>query len=406
MGPAAPQGTSAAMKTALVPRLLASVVCAMHMLDRASGACESHCRYPCIELNGPLNLECGDCNDADGYICYPGAPDFATWPDRNTQAREASMGGKPVQVAMGSSGTQHMINTDDPDAPIELTEKSMVMRDKFYAIATPKRKREDFEKFREAPALAEFLDSEQPVPAESPRNCEVHSCVLIDGDEPCAEGRADCQQPRGHLQSFGEQMDLIAIDEYDAADVDAPAFWRDYVSKYKPVVIRGGAAAVTDLDRWSDEALLAPRETGAGAGYPRCALQDGRKWYVTVEKNNRISHNDRLPLMDGWDFCKFLHAYRQPDAPTYCIHSITGDKLVGLTTELGLPGILACNDLYRAMHAVRMWMSRGNTTSSQHFDTHDNLMLQIDGTKDIYLSHPNESAAMYMDHHDKYAPAA
>ena len=54
------------------------------------------------------------------------------------------------------------------------------------------------------------------------------------------------------------------------------------------------------------------------------------------------------------------------------------------------------------MHAVRMWFSRGNTTSSQHFDTHDNLMLQIDGIKDIYLSHPNESAKMYMDHHDKY----
>ena len=47
--------------------------------------------------------------------------------------------------------------------------------------------------------------------------------------------------------------------------------------------------------------------------------------------------------------------------------------------------VLACNELYNSMHAVRMWFSRGNTTSSQHFDTHDNLMLQIDGIKDILL---------------------
>ena len=38
----------------------------------------------------------------------------------------------------------------------------------------------------------------------------------------------------------------------------------------------------------------------------------------------------------------------------------------------------------------------------QHFDTHDNIIFQIDGTKELYISHPNESQYMYMDHHDKY----
>ena len=47
-------------------------------------------------------------------------------------------------------------------------------------------------------------------------------------------------------------------------------------------------------------------------------------------------------------------------------------------------------------------MSAGNTTSSAHFDTHDNLLLQIDGEKEVLLWHPNESALLYSDHHDKW----
>lgn len=169
--------------------------------------------------------------------------------------------------------------------------------------------------------------------------------------------------------------------------------------KYQPIVLRGGAAVLTNLEAWSDENLLALRDDDTGA--PMCELKDGGPWHVTVEKNNRITHNDRWPLVAGYDFCRYVREYREPDAPVYCINSITEDPnhLPGM---VDLPEILACPHTLEGLHGVRMWMSRGNTTSSQHFDTHDNLMLQIDGTKDLYLSHPNESAAMYMDHHDKY----
>jgi hypothetical protein len=202
-------------------------------------------------------------------------------------------------------------------------------------------------------------------------------------------------------------MELASVTEYDvngvnSPTVDAPLFWKKHIAKYEPAVIRGAAAAVTKLEGWEDDVLLAPRDGDGGSAAPKCALENGRPWFVTVERNNRISHNDRLPLENGWDWCRFVREYRKPDSPTYCIHSITEEKKIGLMNEIGLPGILGCDELYRSMHGVRMWMSRGNTTSSQHFDTHDNLMLQIAGTKDIYLSHPNESLRMYMDHHDKF----
>lgn len=73
-----------------------------------------------------------------------------------------------------------------------------------------------------------------------------------------------------------------------------------------------------------------------------------------------------------------------------------------MTDLLSLPPVLACEDLAESVYDVRMWMSSGNTTSSLHLDTHENLMLQIDGEKKVFLSHPNESQYFYMDFHDKF----
>lgn len=328
----------------------------------------------------------------------PGAPDFETWKERQEARNQMN-----EMVAVGADGNQGALSRmeDDENRPIELTEKSMVMRDKFFNIAFKKRTAEhDFAKFHEMPDVSAFVEAAPIVPEESPRHCEVHSCVLVDGDETCAEGLPGCTAPRGHLRPFGEQMDLERVGEHHhLLPPDAAYFWREHIAKYEPVHLRGAAAAVTDLAGWTDEALLgASNETGR----PKCALDNGRPWYVTVEQNNRISHNDRLPLAEGYDFCRYLREYRDPGAPTYCIHAITDDSRTQLPRAIALPAVLNCEDLYQSMHAVRMWMSRGNTTSSQHFDTHDNLMLQIDGTKDIYMSHPNESSRMYMDHHDKF----
>ena len=95
-----------------------------------------------------------------------------------------------------------------------------------------------------------------------------------------------------------------------------------------------------------------------------------------------------------------------------------------------------CAELYESLHEARLWMSAGNTTSSIHFDTHENYMLQLDGSKDVYMYcssptaafhpsslsdhlfshlgaecacpsclirwHPNESHKLYLDFHNKF----
>jgi len=381
------------MASICLPRVIITAFL-LQFAGLAAGACEKWCLDSCAVLNGPLYMECNDCSADEGYQCYPGAPDYDTWQERHAarKAQQGSAGGAGKGNAAGAGG-------GNPDV-VELTHKSMVYRTHFFEIATPKRD----VAMLENQAFSEFV-VRHSIPKRSPRNCTVHSCELIEGDEPCAQCTsppcAGCNKPRGHLRPFGEQHETtVPVTEYDVASkpLDAPTFWREHISPYEPVLLRGGAAAITDLAGWSDEALRGSLENG----HAKCARPDGKPWTVIVEQNNRISHNDRHPLVSGWSFCHYLNEYRKPDAPTYCINSLTDDRDLPLARALGLPEMMACDELYESMHAVRMWMSRGNTTSSQHFDTHDNILFQIDGSKDIFLSHPNESGSMYMDHHDKF----
>ena len=69
---------------------------------------------------------------------------------------------------------------------------------------------------------------------------------------------------------------------------------------------------------------------------------------------------------------------------------------------LSSPELLNCEELYGGLHDARLWMSLGNTSSSLHFDTHENLLVQLDGDKEVLLWHPNETANFYMDFHEKY----
>ena len=78
------------------------------------------------------------------------------------------------------------------------------------------------------------------------------------------------------------------------------------------------------------------------------------------------------------------------------------EKGVSLSRHLAVPEVLRCSELHRSIHEARLWMSGGNTTSSLHLDTHDNLLMQMDGTKEVLLWHPEESHKFYSDFHNKF----
>ena len=368
--------TRASSDAPLLPRLLLLPL----LLFTLTGAqkCEPWCTDSCFALNGNIQIECGGCPE-EGHRCFPGADGWEGWQERRAA----------VVNADGTVQQQPRLE----DGVVERTAKSLVYETAFYDQANRKRNADAV-----AATLGAHWDWEPlPVPQETPRHCEVHSCVLIDGDDACANGRSDdCKAPRGHLRPIGEQWgELDEPREHDVREtpLDAKGFWLGAMAASRPLVLRGGASAITNSSEWSDEALLED-----------CTLGDKNdSWHVLVEKQNRITQNDRHPLMEGWTFCQFLESFDKPEYKNmlYLVNSIAvpGGKL---RKRLQLPGSLACPELYESMHDARLWMSRGNTTSSLHFDTHENMLMQIDGTKEVLLWHPNATQHFYMDHHTKY----
>ncbi len=351
---------------------------------QASAACEAWCSEPCHALNGDVTTECNDCDREDPSIsCFEGAEGYSGWQAKAQQFHQ-----------MRVSADGEVTRAPDPDAPIEHTSNSVIYATPYYEIAN-KHRDSELRLIGAAAALNAF-EEPLPIPQETPRHCEVHSCVLIEGDDACARGLAGCTGPRGHLRPIGEQFETIHwAAEYNvntSGPLSAPAFWQLALAKVRPLVLRGGAAAATDLALWTDDALR-----------QACELEGGQPWHVLVEKQNRITQNDRHPLMPNWNFCQFLDEYVKPQYTNmlYCVNAITARGL-RLREHISLPEVFACDDLYHALYDARLWMSQGNTTSSLHFDTHENLLLQLDGEKEVFLWHPNETANFYMDFHPKF----
>ena len=351
------------------------------------GLCEKHCMDSCGMLNGNIEIECGDCDGKKGYLCYPGAELFdGSWKKRNEEYRSSIL-----QVRVDAIGKTEQ---DDDEVPIIRTNKAMEFRLNWYDIASKKRDENGMIK-NENDKIRNFTSYEQkplPVPQHSPRNCEVHSCTLIKGDENCIHNFENCSHPSGHLQKFGRQSKTI-LPVPIVSHIDAEEFWTNYAAKYKPVLLKDIMTSLTDMSKWSDDSLKS-----------NCKLSNGQDWITIVEKNKRITHNDRLPFMDDINtFCDFITNYRKQEYEKmlYMITSMKNPHLE-LLNWIKVPEALRCSDFLNGIEDVRMWMSSGNTTSSVHFDTHDNLLMQLSGKKHVVLFHPNEGGNLYMDHHNKF----
>lgn len=57
----------------------------------------------------------------------------------------------------------------------------------------------------------------------------------------------------------------------------------------------------------------------------------------------------------------------------------------------------------RSMRPAALWINMGDVYSSLHYDSHDNLLVQISGTKDIILFPPSEGDKLYL--YNPYPPS-
>ncbi|GAB5363532.1 hypothetical protein AAMO2058_000891300 [Amorphochlora amoebiformis] len=225
----------------------------------------------------------------------------------------------------------------------------------------------------------ESLKDFAPKKPEDDSVCNVHMCNAtshhLKQENPI--------QYKGHLEFFGQQgQQRTEIDTIEGC-LEGPEFLRKYVYKHKPVLMKGCANAISATNLWSDEYFL--------------SRKDMREWMPIVETQKTIHRNDRGPHIFNMTFQEFISRYTTD--PFYVINGVSPDFL---RKDVNLPPPLRCSRTLRQMDDVHLWFSSGGTESSQHFDTHDNLLTMISGSKQVLLTDPIHSLGLYMDYHDKY----
>eukprot|EP00466_Bigelowiella_natans_P015111 jgi/Bigna1/126416/aug1.2_g1124 len=210
--------------------------------------------------------------------------------------------------------------------------------------------------------------------------CNVHSCNATS----YSLREQDPQKYKGHLDYFGKQGQVDpGIEEVEGC-MEPDVFLKEYVYRHKPVVMRGCMHMDGGLpDKWTDEYFM--------------SFEEIRAWKPIVETQKTISRNDRGPHVFNMTFEEFLGRYH--DDPYYVINSIDPERL---RRDFKIPRPMLCERTLRQIDDFHMWFSSGATESSQHFDTHDNLLGMIDGSKQVLMTDPIHSLGLYMDYHDKF----
>ncbi len=238
-------------------------------------------------------------------------------------------------------------------------------------------------------ARMRFEDAIPPFrPGRTKRKCHVHSCDPQPQDEQLLSS-GKCGR-RGHLQPMGMQSDMAEVAR--VAPMSPGDFYEDHVARGEPVVLAGVASEAVGGQEWDDAFLE-----------EMCTTERGEPWNAIIEVNKVIVTNTRWPLHTSWNFCDFIQNYTKPEHADslYCVSALT-DPHVRLGMHVALPSVLGCPEMVESVHNTRLWMSSGGTSSSLHFDTHENLMLQIDGEKKVYFWPPSESHLLYMDYNTRY----
>jgi hypothetical protein len=123
---------------------------------------------------------------------------------------------------------------------------------------------------------------------------------------------------------------------------------------------------------------------GATSTTLTAAAHGWRTWMSKVVVSSTRGPREKI------NYCTFLRDYLKPEFKDkmYLIAPLT-DPGVQLGKHVEMPAVLQCPEMHESVHETRLWMSSGNTTSELHFDTHDNLMLQVFGTKTSSNPNPN-----------------
>lgn len=105
-----------------------------------------------------------------------------------------------------------------------------------------------------------------------------------------------------------------------------------------------------------------------------------REHYGRLQFKSDLAKKEQLVINSAkLSLSEFLDVYNETQ--NYIVDQLPTE----MRGEMPLVDCLRCGGFTTRLQEMLLWFSSGNTTSSFHFDTFDNLNCQIDGTKHWFL---------------------
>eukprot|EP00933_Yihiella_yeosuensis_P021533 TRINITY_DN1701_c0_g2_i1.p1 TRINITY_DN1701_c0_g2~~TRINITY_DN1701_c0_g2_i1.p1 ORF type:complete len:364 (-),score=51.65 TRINITY_DN1701_c0_g2_i1:243-1334(-) len=177
--------------------------------------------------------------------------------------------------------------------------------------------------------------------------------------------------PKGHLQPFGSWTEGTPVEERD--DVPEPEDFYNLYSTFdnmngKPVIFRGAAKKMA-TSRWGNDAEMMKK-------YGDIEIDES-----AVERTE-----DGLKVMRRGDpeeglqtFGDFLSVYNTSEV------YYSGESFEPLLSDQEFLPCLRCGGFLNFLRRGQLWMGRGGSRTTAHYDDNDNINCQVDGEKRIML---------------------
>ena len=165
-----------------------------------------------------------------------------------------------------------------------------------------------------------------------------------------------CQRVPGHMKPLGSHMDPLSIDS-TTDFVTGIDFYDSYVSKNKPLLLKGLLSTTDAFQNWQDDGYLKQK-----FGKVSVSIENGKK-------ENRSEMAEEMTLGD------FIDVYKERDI--YVVTDVPDE----MKREWPFPSFLRCGGYTSNIAYINMWFSSGGTKSVLHSDTFENFHCVISGTK-------------------------
>ncbi|XP_013382636.1 uncharacterized protein LOC106153304 [Lingula anatina] len=192
---------------------------------------------------------------------------------------------------------------------------------------------------------------------------------LMSTDDPSDTGNL-----KGHMQRFGEQAQnyghITTLDFFP----DPEVFYRDYVRKSVPLVVKGALKHWPAVQKWKNEDYLRER-----FGHSFFNVH-----WRNLSDENHPAYVD-MPMTD------FLDTYRKEKI--YMDSTISPE----MAEDLTFPGFVACEGLLKMLKQVAMFFNAGWSSTDIHLDVTETIFAQVVGGRHWILTTPRDGKYLYTD---------